>query len=230
MQSFTPNGAGGFSPTTYFGTVLLSFVGDPLLFGLFVKKVKALEAQPILVYSRSALRVAALASVLPRRRTFFTDAGRSQLLAYLLHDALFAICAQVIVPSLLELAPTGFQLVHELPLGNVSVVSVEARAPPTTSLGLASASSTFAVIRVGLLAIGELALYASICIAVQLALSHPRLLRRTSQLLCPSLVAKCQKAASCASGALAVVRGNVRLLIIRRMRTALSRDRHASMS
>jgi PTH2 family peptidyl-tRNA hydrolase len=27
MQSFTPSGAGGFSPTTYFGTVLLSFFG-----------------------------------------------------------------------------------------------------------------------------------------------------------------------------------------------------------
>lgn len=40
-----------------------------------------------------------LASVLPQRPTPLTSAGRSQLLAYLLHDATFAIGAQILLPA-----------------------------------------------------------------------------------------------------------------------------------
>ena len=85
-------------PPPWLLSVLLSsltFVVDPFAFGVFVRKYKALEDAPLLSYLRAAARVGGLATVLPRRRTSLTEAGRSQLLAYLLHDAVFSIGAQV---------------------------------------------------------------------------------------------------------------------------------------
>jgi len=48
---------------------MLSFIADPLVFGFTVKAAKARETAPIVAYARAALRVCALASILPSRQT-----------------------------------------------------------------------------------------------------------------------------------------------------------------
>lgn len=133
--------------------LLGTLVGDPILVGLFIKKIKLLESRPLLVYARSALRLGALAMLLPRRVTPLTAAGRSQLLAYLLHDAVFSVGAQVIAPAL------HFPSLHTM------AIAIAGHAPPT------GGSTTLLTTT---LAVGELAVYAALCLAVQLALSHPR--------------------------------------------------------
>ena len=45
------------------------FIADPLVFGFTVKAAKARETAPIVAYARAALRVCALASILPSRQT-----------------------------------------------------------------------------------------------------------------------------------------------------------------
>ena len=91
----------------------------------------------------------------PRRQTRLTAAGRSQLLAYLLHDAVFSVGAQVVAPTLPALAW------HEHTASLIAATSATA--------GAAGGAALTAV-----LAAAELALYASLCLMVQLCLSHPR--------------------------------------------------------
>ncbi|KAL1510319.1 hypothetical protein AB1Y20_006639 [Prymnesium parvum] len=138
--------------TTAFGLAFLSFVLDPLVFGIFTRKAKAREILPIVVYTRAALRVGALAAILPRRPTPLTNSGRSQLLAYLLHDAVFAIFAQVVIPTL-------------LPLPRLAIMF--------SSVSSAMGSSSFFT---SIVAVTELVAYCSACLAVQLLLSQPLLL------------------------------------------------------
>ena len=136
------------------GTIVLaSFVADPIWCGFFIKKIKLLEERPLVVYARSALRVGALAAVLPRRRTPLTAAGRSQLLAYLLHDACFSVGAQVIVPAI------GPPSLSALALGRGSALD--------------GGGGEAGALRSALVAAAELTVYAACCLAVQLALSHP---------------------------------------------------------
>ena len=136
--------------------LVLSFVVDPLLFGLFPRKAWAREAHPAAVYLRAALRVAALAAVVPRRPTRLTSAGRSQLLAYLLHDAVFAVGAQALLPALLPRAVLRAAAEFVSPAGH------DARPPLLTAV----AASV------------ELLVYAAVCLATQLLLSSPQGLPR----------------------------------------------------
>ena len=122
--------------------------------GLFIKKYKLLDTRPMLMYTRAALRVGALAMVLPRRVTPLTAAGRSQLLAYLLHDAVFSVGAQVVAPA--------FPLLSVHNLG----VAIAGKMQKSGGGGGTLLTAT--------LAAGELSAYAALCLAVQLALSHPR--------------------------------------------------------
>jgi hypothetical protein len=135
--------------------VVASFVADPLLGGLFNRKSRALQGRPVLAYTRAAVRVGALAILLPRRPTPLTSAGRSQLLAYLLHDAIFTVAAHLAAPMLPALWGQA--------RAALSIVD-------TDLLGAASSSLT------PVLALLELAAYSAACLAVQLALSHPRCL------------------------------------------------------
>ena len=138
------------------GYILLvaTFVADPMVCGLFIKKYKLLDTRPMLMYTRAALRVGALAMVLPRRVTPLTAAGRSQLLAYLLHDAVFSVGAQVVAPA--------FPLLSVHNLG----VAIAGKMQKSGGGGGTLLTAT--------LAAGELSAYAALCLAVQLALSHPR--------------------------------------------------------
>ena len=135
---------------------------DPLVIGAFIKKIKALEDQPLLVYSRGALRVGALSMVLPRRVTPLTAAGRSQLLAYLLHDAVFSIGAQVVLPTIYRMLPIPTRLTSVLSSSGSNAVD-----------GVYTAESGVPIVLTPLLATAEFILYACVCLAVQLALSHP---------------------------------------------------------
>lgn len=161
--------------------VALTFVADPLYFGVFVRKSKALEERPMVVYARSALRVGALAAVLPRRPTALTSAGRSQLLAYLLHDAVFSVGALVVAPTVAPVLPP---------------VSEWAGALIAASNGGVGATLVTATV-----ACGECVVYAALCLSVQLALSHPRLL---------TPLAKCTTCAWTRAGSLQAVYGKMR--------------------
>ena len=90
---------------------VLSFVLDPFVFGLFksgsgISIAAQRETRPLIAYARAAARVGAFASALPDGRTPLTSAGRSQLLAYLAHDACFSVGALLIG----ALVPAGASL------------------------------------------------------------------------------------------------------------------------
>ena len=140
--------------------VAASFVADPLVGGIFNRKTRMLEDQPLLAYGRAALRVGALATLLPHRPTPITAAGRTQLLAYLLHDAVFSVAAHGLkpaLPSLTHLAALAKGAAYATGLGSVTHMD----SSPAIGLG----TVTFALL--------EFAIYASVCLSVQLALSHP---------------------------------------------------------
>ena len=171
-----------------------SFVADPLLGGLFNRKNKTLEARPVLAYTRAAMRIGALAVVLPRHRTPITSAGRSQLLAYLLHDAVFSVGAQVIAPAL----PSLSERLHTLAQHTLRGVS-----------GASDEISVGGAMLIAVLAAMELAIYSACCLAIQLALSHPRCLRPLGALCrLPDWVWR--KGASCTRSAYARARLAVR--------------------
>ena len=136
--------------------LIASFVIDPLLFGCFVKKYKALEEEPITAYARAALRVGSLAMTLPRYDTALTEAGRSQLLAYLLHDAVFSI---------------GSTFVRKLCMHSSLSIGKTISAISNGLLGSGS-------LGIAILTIVGTGLYCAVCLSVQLALSHPRPLLR----------------------------------------------------
>jgi hypothetical protein len=155
----------------------LTFVADPYVFGLFNKKPRGLEDQPMLVYGRGALRVAALAATLPRRTTPFTSAGRSQLFAYLLHDAVFAIVAMVVLPTLYDLA-TGAGVEAAPTAGEIAAVSAAKPRFALVESRLADLAASYGPVGLCALGAAELAAYAAVCLGVQLALSHPQLPQR----------------------------------------------------
>ena len=87
-------------------------------------------------------------------------AGRTQLLAYLLHDAVFSVAAHSLkpaLPSLTHLAALAKGAAYATGLGSVTHMD----SSPAIGLG----TVTFALL--------EFAIYASVCLSVQLALSHP---------------------------------------------------------
>ena len=65
------------------GTSLICL--DIYIFGVFPKSAKLREVSPMIAYGRTLLRLLGLAALLPLRATSMTPAGKSQLLAYLLH-------------------------------------------------------------------------------------------------------------------------------------------------
>ena len=139
---------------------VLSFVLDPFVFGLFksgsgISIAAQRETRPLIAYARAAARVGAFASALPDGRTPLTSAGRSQLLAYLAHDACFSVGALLIG----ALVPAGASLGWSAAPLDASAAWLPGWAHGVVAYGWAAA---------------VLALYGGVCLAVQLALSHPR--------------------------------------------------------
>jgi len=136
---------------------LLTFVADPLLFGLFPQASRRRAEEPLYTYCRAGLRLAALFSLLPRRRTALTDAGRSQLLAYLLHDAVFSLGWLLLSGGSRHVGGTYSEWKQ------AAAASWEsATTGPLAALGTAAAAAALLVAYVGL------------ALALQVALSRPR--------------------------------------------------------
>mmetsp|Transcript_9776 Transcript_9776/g.28319 ORF Transcript_9776/g.28319 Transcript_9776/m.28319 type:complete len:301 (+) Transcript_9776:216-1118(+) len=167
----------------------ITFVADPLIFGIFPKASTRRTEEPLLTYLRAALRGAALCSLLPRRRTVFTEAGRSQLLAYLFHDALFSFGFFFIA-----LGTSGHTELPGHPKGWKTLVH--------SSWAVAN-SSVIGALGAFFSSIAVLAAYLTLCISVQVALSRPR-----------AAVETVSSAARCASRVIGVLYARARLAIL----------------
>jgi len=144
---------------------ILAFIVDPIAFGIFPKAAQGRENGPLLVYSRAALRIAALACVLPRGSTPITAGGRSQLLAYLLHDCFFSIGWLALGGGMVQaLMGTDAEHATSRQWGELATSRWQR---------LADGDGFFSHVWLVVCALLLLGIYVGICLAVQLSLSQP---------------------------------------------------------
>jgi len=155
--------------------VATTFILDPFYFGAFPKPAERRGDSPVLIYLRAAFRLAGLFACLPRRRVrWLTDAGHSQLFAYLFHDAAFTLLS--LAYALFTAAVHGaFYDEHagggEHPTKGAT--GKQWRASVELSWALAGSSFTGAV-TTALAAAATFLAYMGACLLLQVSLSQPR--------------------------------------------------------